>query len=389
MSRSSSDLVINLASVAKNWRTLKSRLAAKCDCGAVVKADAYGLGMGRVLRPLVQAGCRTFYVAYLEEAIEAAERLRSLEVEFQLQPHACRLLVLAGCEPGDELDFAREKLEPVLVSEEMLQRWLAALEAAGFRPGSQPAALKVDTGMGRLGLEPEQFAQLVQNPKQLSDAGINLLMSHLACADEIEHELNNTQLKRFERSLVQIKRTLPELKGSLSNSAGICLGAEYHFDAVRPGIALYGGKPSLDYDALAPVVELNLPVIQVRDFPEGGCSVGYGASHRFERPARVAIIAAGYADGLLRSLSGKGECWFPSAKGEQGWFAPLVGRVSMDSVIVDITHIPAGAVRVGQCAQIIGDKISLDSLAQAAGTISYEILTSLGNRYRRSYVNTA
>ena len=385
MARSSADLVINLAALAQNWLTLKNYLSPASDCGAVVKAEAYGLGVEPVLRALVNAGCRTFYVAYIDEALVAADVLRALELEFELPAHSLRLLVLLGCEPGDELEFLQRKLEPVLISEEMLLRWLAALENAGIRAGSHPVALKIDSGMGRLGLEPASFERLLQS-SMLQRAGIELLMSHLACADEAAHPMNKHQLASFANSFSLLKKKLPAMRGSLANSAGIYLGSEYHFDAVRPGIALYGGGP--EAAALRSVVQLSQPVIQVRELPEGG-AVGYGACHTFDRPARVAIVAGGYADGLLRSMSGTGKCWFASGEGSGGWYAPIVGRVSMDSVIVDISDLPEGAIAVGQRAELIGEHVTLSEVASAAGTISYEILTSLGKRYRREYYEGA
>jgi len=382
-------LTINLQAIAANWLRMKSLLNERVECSAVVKADAYGLGMLPAVGALVAAGCRTFYVAYLHEAMELEPELRRLEMEAMLSPGCCKIWVLTGCAPGEEMTFIQKHLRPVLISEEMVLRWSRALQRAGIRPGSMQAALKIDTGMARLGLEPAALDRLVAEPSRLEAAGIAWVMSHLACADEPEHAQNTQQLARFHRAVMAVKSVLPGTKASLASSAGILLGGAFHFDNVRPGIALYGGQPAKGSELdLSPVVNLRLPVLQVRELPVGG-PVGYGASFYFFTAARTAVIGAGYADGLLRSLSNSGYVWISDEFGGPGWKAPIVGRVSMDSVIVDISHLPEHAVSVGQQVECLGERVSLDAQAEAADTISYELLTALGSRYRCAYLNNA
>jgi len=383
----SADLVVNLNAIAHNWLLMQAKLDRNVDCGAVVKANAYGLGMTSVVRALAKVGCRRFYVANLQEALVLREHLNILVQEFSLLPGACEIVVLSGCARGEELAFIEHRLVPVLISEEMLGRWLGVLRRAGVRAGSVGSVLKVDTGMGRLGLEPEEFKRLLADKGALLDSGVSMLMSHLACADDERSEHNELQLGAFRECYEQLKYVLPACGASLANSAGVLLGRRYHFDGVRPGVALYGGNPQpIKDNMLKPSVSLALPVIQLRSLPEGGC-VGYGATARFDRAARLAIVAGGYADGLFRSLSNRGECWVPSGgrSAGEGWRVPIVGRVSMDTTIVDISSVPEGAVCVGDRLEFIGEHITLDEIAIKAGTISYEVLTSLGSRYQRGY----
>ncbi|TVZ38202.1 alanine racemase [Alteromonadaceae bacterium 2753L.S.0a.02] len=377
-------LTINLASIAHNWRTLNTQLASGVDCGAVVKADAYGLGMDKVIPALYFSGCRSFYVANLDEALQTQSVLQSTSNN-ALGSSAVgnsKIIVLSGCAPGEEQDFIENSIIPVIVSEPMLQRWLQAT-----RQKKAVAALKINTGMGRLGLELEEFLRLFEEPGLLTCAGIEVLMSHLACADEPGHPLNGQQLQRFSQALSQIQKIDPAVRGCLANSSGICLGPEYHFDAVRPGIGLYGGFSQMEDlgVALQEVVSLHLPVVQTRNLPAGE-SVGYGATRHFSQTAKLAIVAGGYADGLFRSLSNRGASWVADPNGEGGWLAPIVGRISMDTTIVDISAVPEGVVHEGARLEFIGPHLSVENIAKAAGTVSYEVLTSLGARYNRHYL---
>jgi len=375
-----SDLTIDLDALAHNWMLFRSRLSPDVDCGAVIKANAYGLGVKPVLRRLLREGCNTFFVANLREALTVKDAL----AEYFEGPLKQVVVVLSGCAPGEELAFVEHRLRPVLVSVEMLERWLQALRRAGLRTGAAPAILKLDTGMSRLGLQPDQLETLLKSPEKLKHAGIDTLMSHLACADESDGNFSAMQLRRFSQGLDLLRKHLPMMKGSLANSAGVLLGADYHFDGVRPGIGLYGGSPQSGVAKFGrPVAHLRLPVIQTRFLPEGG-SVGYGATCHFESATRLAIIAGGYADGIFRSLSNRARCWVDNPSGG-GWYVPVCGRVSMDSFIVDISKIPPSVVHEGLRIELLGEHITVDELASAAGTISYEVLTSLGDRYRRSY----
>lgn len=376
-------LTINLSALASNWLSFKRSVASSVDCGAVVKADAYSLGMSEVVPALLKAGCRTFYVANFAEAL----RIKALLNEFdQSRFSEVSIVVLSGCAPGEEWAFLESRVTPVLVSVAMLERWCAARQVTAVT-APPSAILKLNTGMGRLGLEPREFAEVASATPLLALAGVDTLMSHLACADELDHPLNAEQLSRFCQGLAVAARHFRPLRGCFANSAGICLGEDYHFDAVRPGIGLYSALP-FARDAgvdLQPVVELHLPVVQVRDLPSGE-SVGYGATYHFKQSARTAVVAGGYADGLFRALGNKAVCWVPSGSGDSGWQVPVVGRISMDTTILDISAIPEGVVREGTRVEFIGKHAPLERLADSAGTISYEVLTALGVRYNRHYI---
>lgn len=374
------DLIIDLDALAHNWQQLRTRLSPATDCGAVVKANAYGLGMEPVVLRLVAEGCNTFYVANLHEALAVKQVLENHIGGFLSQA----IIVLSGCAPGDEMAFIEHRLRPVLVSVEMFERWLNALKRAGMRAGALPCVLKLDTGMSRLGLLPQQLQELMASPEKLYAAGVDTVMSHLACADDPESDFNHQQLQCFAIGYKKLQQVLPTIKGSLANSAGILLGSEFHFDRVRPGIGLYGGNPQPGFGEFGhPVAHLHLPVIQARDLPSGG-SVGYGATCHFDGPVRLAVIAGGYADGIFRCLSNRGQCWVSDEKGG-GWLAPICGRISMDSLVIDVTAIPRESVYEGVRVELFGEHISVNEVASRAGTISYEVLTSLSDRYRRSY----
>ncbi|WP_019604775.1 alanine racemase [Teredinibacter turnerae] len=373
-------LTINLSKIAANWQALNRFVSASVDCGAVVKADAYSLGMAEVLPALYLAGCRTFYVANLGEALDARGILSDLCGSYS----DVAIVVLGGCAPGEERRFIDCRLVPVLVSTAMLERWCAV---NGGEHNVLGSILKLNTGMGRLGLEPAEFDRIVQEPAYLARADVRMLMSHLACADEPEHSLNVEQLHRFRRALEISSQRYRPLTASLANSAGVCLGGDYHFNAVRPGLGLYTSFAQAEACGLGleTAVELHLPVVQVRKLPAGE-SVGYGATYRAEREARLAVVAGGYADGLFRALSNRAHCWVSAPGGAGGWRVPVVGRISMDTTIVDISAVPEGVVEEGSRIEFIGAHVPLDDLAASAQTINYEILTSLGVRYKRHYI---
>ncbi|MBT7635867.1 MAG: alanine racemase [Rhodospirillaceae bacterium] len=347
-------LEIDLAALAANYEILKQR-AAPAECAAVVKADAYGLGADRVAPVLAAAGCKTFFVAHMAEGIALRQTLGG---------HAA-IYILNGILPGTEGDFRAHELRPVLNSLEQLEHWTGA------------AALHLDTGMNRLGLSPDDAAALAAAPGWLENIDLRLVVSHLACADEAGHEMNEQQRQLFDR----LRATLPARPASLANSSAIFLGPGYHYDLVRPGIALYGGNPTPGAaNPMRQVVRLAGKIIQVReiDTPQ---SVGYGATHRATGPRRIATVPVGYADGYLRSLSGQGMGCLA------GVSVPIVGRVSMDLITLDVTDVPMQAARAGAVVDLIGgDGDTVDEVAARAGTIGYEILTSLGRRYHRQYV---
>ncbi|KPQ13148.1 MAG: alanine racemase Alr [Rhodobacteraceae bacterium HLUCCO18] len=335
-------LQIDLQAVAANWRMLDAMTA--CETAAVVKADGYGLGAGRVAKALAEAGARRFFVAVAEEgaAVRAA-----------LGPGP-EINVFSGHMEGDARLLRDADLVPMLNSAGQLARHRGALPDA-------PYGVQLDSGMNRLGMEPADWAAL----RAEAEAGaLTLLMSHLACADEPDHPANAAQLRTFRDMTAGV--AAPR---SLSATGGILMGPDYHFELTRPGIGLYGGLPFAD---ATPVVRLSLPVIQLRDVAPGE-TVGYGCSFTATRPMKLATVSAGYADGLIRAMSGRARLWAGDAP------CPLAGRVSMDLLTVDVTDLDT----VPDALDILGDHQGVDDLAEAAGTIGYEILTSLGARYRR------
>ncbi len=364
VNRAGAILTVDLTAIAENWKTIAARVAP-AECAAVVKANAYGLGIDHVAPALWQAGARTFFVAHLQEAIT----LRAL------LPEAV-IYVLNGLLPGSAFEFSAHDLRPVLGSLPEIGEWSAQCRATGL---DQPAALHVDTGMHRLGLSLEEAAHIAQERAALRFTP-SLVMSHLACADTPGHKLTPLQQERF----AQVAQQFSGIRASLANSAGTQLDARYHFDLVRPGILLYGGRAIDETMPLHPVVRLNAPVIQVRTAAAGE-TVGYGASERLKRDSRLAVVHIGYADGLFRAAGSS-----DARKGAQvvldGTLCPLVGRISMDLATVDITDLPEDAVARGMTAEFLGASIGVDDLAEKAGTISYEVLTSLGGRYQRRYL---
>ncbi len=354
-------LTIDLGAVVANWRALLDRVAP-AECAAVVKADAYGLGVERVAPALAAAGCRSFFVAHLGEGVQLRPLL----------PRGCVIHVLNGIPPGTDAEFAAHRLLPVLNSLEQVAGWQALAAAQGRR---LPAALQVDTGMSRFGLAPEEVRAALHAPASIE---IRLLMSHLGCADEPDHPANEDQLDRF----AAIADLLPGTPSSLAASSGIFLGPRYHRGMVRPGAALYGVPPNLARpNPMRPVVRLQARVAQLRAVPEGAW-VGYGAGYTARRPSRIATLGVGYADGFLRAGGNVGAASLPGG----GPPLPIVGRISMDSLAVDATDLPDAALREGDALDLIGPHRPLEDAARAAGTIGYELLTSLGHRYHRHYL---
>ncbi|MGJ3233189.1 MAG: alanine racemase [Oceanicaulis sp.] len=350
--RVSSRLVIDLDALARNYHSLAAR-APGAETAAVVKAQAYGLGAAQAARRLVREGCRTFFVATPEEGAELRRALGGGEAD---------IWVFNGYRAEMRPLFSEHRLGAVLSCN-------ADLDAALAAPAG-PVALHVDTGMNRLGLDPNRAAALTQD--QIEDLDLRLVMSHLACSEDRGAAMNRDQLARFK----EIADHFPGVRRSLGNTGGVLLGADYHFDLTRPGIGLYGAtaKPGEDH-GLDPVVRLEAPVLQLRRL-EAGDTVGYGATYVADKPRLAATVAAGYADGLPRALSGSGYARFNGAK------APILGRVSMDLTVLDVTDCES-EVRAGAPACFLGE--DLDSVARAAGTLPYEILTGLGRRAARAY----
>lgn len=357
-------LTIDLAAIEDNWRDL-GRRATPSECAAVVKANAYGCGLEQVGTRLARAGCKTFFVADLSEA----RRLRAVVEE-------PAIYVLSGLLPGTAPSFADIRARPVIGSLVELAEWDAFCSTQGWRGG---AALHVDTGMNRLGISASEAAALAPRIRA-ENHGITLLMSHLACADEPAHPLNDRQIRLF-REVRLLYRGIPS---SLANSSGIFLGNTAHCDVVRPGAALYGVNPTPGHaNPMRPVVRLEAHVVQVRQVTKGE-TIGYGAVRTARHAMRIAVVAVGYADGYFRALSATDEA--PGADAiVAGKRCPLAGRISMDLLAIDITALPENAVRRGDLVTLIDDSITVDTVAKVAGTIGYEVLTSLGRRYHRVY----
>jgi alanine racemase len=357
-------LTVDLDAICANWRKLE-KTAVPAECAAVIKADAYGCGLVPVARALAHAGCKTFFVATLDEARAARTALPS-----------AALYVLDGLIQNTGDAYARIDARPVIGDLNELAEWDVFCRRSGWAGG---AAIHIDTGMNRLGLTLAEAQGLIPRIKA-GDHGISLVMSHLACAESLHHPLNARQLASF-REIASVFSGVP---ASLSNSSGIFLGAPFQFDLVRPGAALYGVNPTPEADnPMQGVVELKARVVQIRDVDRGE-SVGYGATWTARRPTRLAILAAGYADGYLRAGSSN-----DGTRGAEvivaGKRCPVAGRISMDLMAVDVTDLEKNAVRRGHLVTLIGDGITIDELAHHLGTIGYEVLTSLGPRYARVY----
>lgn len=365
---------VDLNAVARNWRALAA-LVGPAECAAVVKADAYGLGAAQVVPALARTGCRTFFVATAQEAAEVRA----------LAPQA-DLYVLDGLLPGSAEALHAIAARPVLSTLEQVKEWAGTTgRGSSSRPGERrTAALQLETGLNRLGLTEAEVRALASDTDLLTGLDLSLVMSHLACADDPEHPMNAAQLARFR----ELAALLPSAPRSLAASDGLMLGTDYHFDLVRPGYAIYGGQAFRGGKTpVSPVVEVHARILQVHGVPAGE-TVGYSATWGCAGPRRIATIAAGYADGVFRHLS--------ASDGEDGGVVavrgvrcPLVGRVSMDLVTIDVTDVPGEAVHRGDWAELIGPDITLEEVGQRAGSIGYEVLTRLGRRFHRVYGGAA
>jgi alanine racemase len=345
------NLTINLAALGENYRTLTGK-SQSAKLAAVVKANAYGLGIKEVAATLSREGCTIFFVATLDEGIE----LR------QILPNA-RIYVFHGVLSGTAEELVAHSLIPVLNSLEQIENWLPHAD--------HPAALHIDTGMSRLGLTPEECDKI----PFITSYNIDLVMSHLSCAEDKNHPKNSQQLSLFEK----LRKFVPSQYASLAASSGIFLGTDYHFDLCRAGICLYGINPTPLYqNPLTQVVRLQAKIIQIRyvDTPQ---TVGYGATYRVMAPTKIATLAIGYADGYMRSLGNSGVAFIENYK------VPVVGRISMDLTTVDISNVPDHLFSSKTVVDLIGPNNPIDEIAKQAGTISYELLSGLGNRIGRDY----
>ena len=354
-------LTIDLDAIVANWRKLE-KTAVPAECAAVIKADAYGCGADPVARALARAGCKTLFVATLEEARAARAALPSAVLDGFLQ----------NC--GDA--YAKIDARPVIGDLNELAEWDVFCRRSGWRGG---AAIHIDTGMNRLGLTVSE-AQGIVPRINAGDHGITLVMSHLACAEALHHSINARQLASFR----EIASQFSGVPASLSNSSGIFLGPHFQFDLVRPGAALYGINPTPEADnPMQPVVDLKARILRLRAI-EKGETVGYGSTWTARRPTKLAIVSVGYADGYFRA-GGSSDGTRGAEVVISGKRCPIAGRISMDLIAVDVTDLEKNAARRGHMVTLIGEGITVDELAHHFGTIGYEVLTSLGPRYARLY----
>lgn len=360
-------LTINLDAIAMNWRFLQDKISG-AECAGVVKANAYGLGIEKVVPALAAAGCRTFFVALPSEGI----RVR------KLQPDAI-IYVLNGLLPGASEMFARHELRPVLGSMPEVMEWATFSKSQGT---PCPAAFQVDTGVTRLGLS-------IQDAMDLAGSGIfhpSLVMGHFVASEVSSDPGNARQINAF----LGIRNAFPDVPASMANSSGIFLPQAPYFDLVRPGYALYGGNPLPGEDnPMQPVVRLEGRIVQIRSV-KAGTKVGYNGRWSASGPTRLATISIGYSDGYPRSASAtdlKKKAGAPiGAALVAGALCPFAGTISMDLIIIDITKADPRAVNRGDLVTLIGDELTIDRVGENASTIGYEILTSFGQRYCRRYI---
>jgi len=356
---SEATLSINLSSIEHNYNILKS-IANGAICSAVVKANAYGLGVEQVSKRLVQAGCNNFFVAHLNEGIELREIIGDNH----------NIYILHGLKRNQQAAFHKHNLIPVLNFMEQIKLWN---DYARELSTNLPAIIHIDTGMNRLGLNIADAEDLARNKSLLSHIDTKFIMSHLACASEPNDQMNAEQLEKFD----SVRKLFPDIPATLSNSAGILLNDDYHFEMVRPGISLYGGGNRPKNVDIKNVVDLKSSILQIRNI-DSDQTVGYGATRTVKAGSRIATIPIGYADGYLRSLGNNSYLHIDDVK------IPVIGRVSMDMVIADITGIDN--ITVNSKVEILGENCTINSIAELAETISYEILTNLGSRYNRVYI---
>lgn len=347
-------LHIDLDALVANYRLLVSLLSGS-RCGAVVKADAYGLGAEKISVALAAAGCEDFFVASVDEGIALRRHLP-----------AKRIFVLDGVDSGDAREAAARGLIPVLNHRAQVEAWMRAT--------ASPGAIHLDTGMTRLGLSAADIDSMIASGA-LDRVRPQLLLSHLACSEDAAQTMNQAQRLAFVRVLDR----LAPIQASLANSSGIFLGTDFHFDLVRPGAALYGINPTPNApNPMRQVVQLKGKIVQLRDV-DSPRTVGYGATHRLNGTARIATISVGYADGYLRALSNQGSGHIGNVR------VPVVGRISMDLTTLDVTAAPLAACQPGEFIELIGPRNPVDDVAAEAGTIAYELLTRLGPRLARVY----
>ena len=376
---SDSILYVDLDALVENYNFFDSK-SGKAECGAVVKANAYGLGVIPVARKLFMAGCRKFFVANLDEAIELRDdALEKVDPECHSE-----IYVFHGIRQWQESAFLKHKLTPVINDYYQLKIWN---KAAYGKEDKFPAVLHFDTGMNRLGFSVDEAKKIAKDKSLISGLDIKFIISHLSCPSESKNPANKEQLAKFR----EVIKSFPKVPVSFVNSSGSFLGKSYFFDIARPGAGLYGVNSTLrdkyesgeeispEDNPIKNVISLKSKILQIREIDEGE-TVGYGGFFKVGRKSKIATIPVGYADGYLRSLANKSFVFIEGKK------VPVVGLVSMDMITIDVTDVPDKNLREGAEVEIIGEHFNVDQLAIRAGTIGYEILTNLGERYRRVYI---
>lgn len=368
---------IDLQALTRNWQRLAGLVGA-AETGAAIKANAYGMGAEHVAAALHDAGCRTFFVANANEGSAVHRGIAagsdSIADINQAQMEAWpRVYVLNGVRPGGGFDLIANNMRPILNDLGAIEYWR---QVAADKGAVLPCAIHIDTGMTRLGLLGSDIERLKADPSLLEGLDIDFWLTHLACADEIDHPMNRAQLDLFKDRI----KGLPTAPLSIANSAGVFLGQDWHLDLCRPGIALYGSNPvPNDGSPMEEVLQVSARILQVHEIRRER-HIGYGATHTVAPGTRIATCGMGYADGYLRSLSGRG---YGMVAGHR---VPLVGRVSMDLITFDVTSLPEHVLQHTNEISIIGGGVDIDELAASGGTIAYELLTGLGQRFARQYV---
>jgi alanine racemase len=359
-------LNINLAAIVENYKIIEKTIGKNVDIGAIVKANAYGLGANKIVPLLSKAGCHIFFVATVEEALQIREVTLS-----------DKIFVLAGIKQGQESIFFSENILPVLNTIEQIKLWHNFCLRKRRKMG---CIIAIDSGMNRLGLNYHSGLEFLKNNyKELAqDMDISMLLSHFTCSDQPNHPMNQEQYLMMCR----LKKILPsECKISLANSSAIFSSKDYHFDVVRPGISLYGCSASEKNHNLKNVITISAQIIQIREVEEDG-TVGYGATHHIKKGSTLATVAIGYADGYLRSLTSNMYCYIADIK------VPVVGRVSMDSIVLDVSSVPKKELHKDTEVEIVNDYFTIDDLANSSERLSYELLIYFGNslRCKKNYI---
>jgi len=361
MNTNCATLEIDLAALAANYRLLKSKLS-RGHCAAVVKANAYGLGVEAVSKTLWAEGCQQFFVATLEEAVELRAAL----------PEAKHIYVFHGIFAGEQQDFIHHHITPVINTLEQLEKWVDG-DWLSVNGKKKPAILHVDTGITRLGLNQTDLEKITTS-HQLPTTNHFQLMSHLACAHEPSHPKNAEQLLRFKQALALFGGAT----ASLANSAGIFLSSDFHFDMARPGCALYGIHPTSGENPMQHVATLSAPILQIRTLDRNE-TVGYGATYSAKKGARIALVGLGYSDGYFRMLGNKGFAYMAGIR------VPIAGRISMDMIALDISSVAENIITESTRAEFINSRQTVNDIADSCDTIGYEIFTRIGRRVKRIY----